>query len=102
MLCFIYNKNVRYLIWLGVLVGYKIVVILLYEVQMMQNTFVLCVQLYFYSVIMDIVVKYEKKLIMINLSTVYVFVIWNYYILIFKFLFGFQNLYFVISVGNVD
>lgn len=29
---------------------------------------------------MDTVAKYEKKLIMINPSTVYVFVIWNYYI----------------------
>ena len=35
ILCFIYKKNVRHLTWSGVLVGYKIVVTLLYEVQMM-------------------------------------------------------------------
>ena len=102
MLCFIYNKNVRHLTWSGVLVGYKIVVTLLYEVQMMQKSLALCVQLHLYSVIMDTVAKYEKKLIMINPSTVYVFDIWNYYISTLKLPLGLQNLHLVISAGNAD
>ena len=52
---------------------------------------------------MDTVAKYEKKLIMINPSTVYVlFDIWNYYISTLKLPLGLQNLHLVISAGNAD
>ena len=51
---------------------------------------------------MDTVAKYEKKLIMINPSTVYVYDIWKYYISTLKLPLGLQNLHLVINAGNAD